>query len=485
MGRQRPAISSEEGYTLIYMAVMLTGLLLFSGLAIDTGRAYIVRAQLSKAVDGAALGAARNLNAGDPKGEASRIFNANFPLGFMGTNGVTNPSTDPGFFKLETVQSSGVNVVTVAGSAKMPTTFMSLANFKDVTVRSSGEATRRMVDLSLVLDVSGSIGARWPAVRDAARAFVESFDAKSDRLSLVLFSSGARVVDQMPSSRGFDKSRVIGDIPNSLPGGSTAMAEGLYRGWDELRAVPGGQQSSLRVIVLFTDGAPNGVPGIYDARPGSAQALITSDFPRHNPDPGNHTTNTPILAGLYDTGTLTDSLEWGTQLSWNSTTTLASQNAGLRYLPAQTRSFHGHRRSAGIPSSFPLQTSALTVNGIAQSANRPLRNVNTTLQRYPADVWNTNNAARNLVEIIADAARSDNGDYRVRIYTIGMGELIRYRLGTSLEKSEDLLMRVANDARSLDFNEDQLEGKYYFAETEADVAPAFQALQSQIVRLTK
>ena len=31
----------------------------------------------------------------------------------------------------------------------------------------------------------------------------------------------------------------------------------------------------------------------------------------------------------------------------------------------------------------------------------------------------------------------------------------------------------------------QLEGKYYFAQTEADVGPAFQALQSQIVRLSK
>ena len=45
------------------------------------------------------------------------------------------------------------------------------------------------------------------------------------------------------------------------------MVEGLYRGWDELRSVPNGQQSGLRVIVLFTDGASNSVPGIY---PGSA-----------------------------------------------------------------------------------------------------------------------------------------------------------------------------------------------------------------------
>ena len=31
--------------------------------------------------------------------------------------------------------------------------------------------------------------------------------------------------------------------------------------------------------------------------------------------------------------------------------------------------------------------------------------------------------------------------------------------------SEDILKRIANDATSPDFNENQLEGKYYFAQT--------------------
>ncbi len=66
-----------------------------------------------------------------------------------------------------------------------------------------------------------------------------------------------------------------------------------------------------------------------------------------------------------------------------------------------------------------------------------------------------------------------------------MGELVRYNLGTIPEKSEDILMRLANDARSPDFNEDQLEGKYYFAEGPGDVSAAFEALQNQIVRLSK
>ena len=61
----------------------------------------------------------------------------------------------------------------------LPTTFMRLANFQSLDVSSTGEATRRMVDLSLVIDVSSSIGGRWAAVRDAARTFVNSFDANT------------------------------------------------------------------------------------------------------------------------------------------------------------------------------------------------------------------------------------------------------------------------------------------------------------------
>ena len=108
--------------------------------------------------------------------------------------------------------------------------------------------------------------------------------------------------------------------------------------------------------------------------------------------------------------------------------------------------------------------------------------------RIRTTIHNINNAARNLVEIIANEARNDaSGDYRIRIYTIGMGELVRLQLGTRPETSESMLMRIANDADvpASDRNPAQLEGKYYFAETEAHVAAAFQALQNQIIRLTK
>jgi hypothetical protein len=146
---------------------------------------------------------------------------------------------------------------------------------------------------------------------------------------------------------------------------------------------------------------------------------------------------------------------------------------------------HSNARSGGIPRSFPLQTNNLTVDGTPQAQARGLRD-RAGNGRYPAQVWNINNAARNVLEIIADAARADgSGDYPIRIYTIGMGELVRYQLGTRRETPESILMRLANDRRSPDFNNAQLEGKYYFAQSGADVGPAFQALQNQIIRLSR
>jgi Flp pilus assembly protein TadG len=502
MTRQRTLLAratNEEGFTLFYMAVFLVMLLIFVGVAVDTGRAYVVQAQLSKAVDGAALGAARMLNSGNPRQEAATIYRANFPAGWFGTTSSTDPSSSS-FYQMTTVPATGLNVVTVSATAVVPTTFMKLANFQEVTVNATGEATRRMVDLSLVIDTSSSIGWRWPYVRDAARSFVNSFDASSDRLSLIFFGNGARVIDAMPAGRGFDKARLVADIPNTLPGGSTAMVQGLFRGWDELRTVPNGQQSGLRVIVLFTDGASNSVPGIW---PGSTQSrgYRTWDFPNNGADPDNQTHASPPLDGLYDTTSHTAGANptigypTTTQSSfyptlncntvspagcWSST----QVNPRVQWMPVDA--FIANARSGGMPNNFPFQSNALTVDGGSQQSRRGLRNFNTTQNRWPADIWNVNNAARNLVEIIANGARGDTtGDYPIRIYAIGMGELVRYNLGTRQEMSEDILKRIANDISSPDRNPAQLEGKYYFAATPDDVGPAFAALQNQIIRLTK
>jgi len=273
---------------------------------------------------------------------------------------------------------------------------------------------------------------------------------------------------------------VVSHVPTTLPGGSTDMVEGLYRGWDELRSVPAGSQSGLRIIVLFTDGASNGVPGNWDGS-GVAKSLRTYDFPKNFPDPDGQTWNDPTIGGLYDTASATSGASPSVSLhlpTWNATNTLG----GYPFMPPT--SLHTHHRSGGIPTTFPLQTAAINVNGMPQSARRGLRN-GTPAGQFPADVWNINNAARNLLEIIANEARNDNGDYKIRIYTIGMGDLVQYNLGTMPEKPSDILKRISNDPESPDHNPNQLDGKFFWAQTAAGVGPAFQGIQNQILRLSK
>jgi hypothetical protein len=276
----------------------------------------------------------------------------------------------------------------------------------------------------------------------------------------------------------------MSDVPNSLPGGSTNMVEGLYRGWDELRSVAAGQQSGLRVIVLFTDGASNGVSGNWDGGP-IAKAMRTADFPKRSPDPDNQTHNDPTISGLSssDTGAGGPNLAPVTvdALSQSSMKTL-TMAAPYNFMPPT--SLHTQHRSAGIPFTFPFQTNALNVNGVPQNVKRSVI-VDPATGKYKTTLWNVNNAARNLLEIVANEARNDNGDYKIRIYTIGMGVLVRHLLGTMPETPESILQRISNDRVSPDFNAGQLEGKYFYAQTAADVAPAFQGIQNQILRLSK
>ena len=191
------------------------------------------------------------------------------------------------------------------------------------------------------------------------------------------------------------------------------------------------------------------------------------------------TSDTPAFAGMYHPETGTRSPSFVTTQPWNSAYTFSE----VPYLPGT--SFHAFGRSPGIRTDFPLATATITVNGVPQENVRGLRNWDAVQGAFPADIWNTNNSARNLVEMVANEARSDTGAYRIRIFTVGMGELLRYWTGTIPEQAEQIMMRVANDIDSPDYNSTQIEGKYYFAATEADVGPVFQELQNQIIRLTK
>src|SRR5438093_636565 len=254
---ERVADAREKRIALVYVGIFLVPILLCTGLAIDLGRGYLVRVALAKAVDAAALAAARNITADSATATAvaNNLCNANFPPGFLGVSSVQNPPE----LKFE-IGSDGSHIIRVFSTATLPTTFMRMAKFDTLTVAADATATRRLVDMSFVIDRSGSLQGAFSDVKAAAMQFVGYFDTKADRIALITFSSGTTVAEPMGSARGFDLAQIDADIAATNPNGETATAEALYQAWDQLRAVPYGRQSGLRIAVVLPHGTPNSFP---------------------------------------------------------------------------------------------------------------------------------------------------------------------------------------------------------------------------------
>src|SRR5216117_3632666 len=117
---------SQRGVAFAYLGITLFALVGFTGLAVDLGRSYVVKSNLSKAVDAAALAAARRIGEGESAAtaEATKIFNANFPSGYLGVSSVQSPPQIT-----FTTGSDQAYVMNVSSSAVLPTTFMQILGF--------------------------------------------------------------------------------------------------------------------------------------------------------------------------------------------------------------------------------------------------------------------------------------------------------------------------------------------------------------------
>src|SRR5438876_9314622 len=137
-----PRGRSQRGVAFAYLGITLFALVGLTGLAVDLGRSYVIKTNLSKAVDAAALAAARTIGAGQSaaRDEANKIFNVNFRNGYLGVTSVQNPPQIA-----FSVAADDSNVITVSSRAVLPTTFMQIAGFTNINVAASGQATRRLV----------------------------------------------------------------------------------------------------------------------------------------------------------------------------------------------------------------------------------------------------------------------------------------------------------------------------------------------------
>jgi Flp pilus assembly protein TadG len=247
---------AQRAQIFMLFAISLPVILGFIGLGIDLGFAFVEHANLSKAVDAAALAAMRNLNQGQgqAKAIASSAFNTNYGKG-LGTD-----FSPPVLNIVIGTDANNNATVNVNATATINTFFLRiLSGFKTLKVSSSAQATRPKLIMSLVLDKSGSMNLNGgaQALPPAVVNFLTYFDNANDQVADVSFASASSV--DVPIKMNF-----VNPITNAVNrmgfGGATYSQGGLLNGQVQINSVavaPGA--NVVKVAVFFTDGWANTV----------------------------------------------------------------------------------------------------------------------------------------------------------------------------------------------------------------------------------
>jgi Flp pilus assembly protein TadG len=261
---------SRRGAALVLLTTMVATVLIpMVGLAIDGAILFLIKVKFTAATDAAALAGARSLSSGmdlvsqkaNAEATANHFFAANFPAGIWNTSGVHVTST-------AAESGSRTRTVTVGGTVQSPLYFMRILGRSTQTIASLSQASRRDVNLVLVLDRSSSMGGAMGPMLNAARTFVGKFAEARDNVGLIVFGGSAVVAFPSPSPNGpesnFKSASPSVDtlISQTVNGGNTGMAQAVWLAYLEL--VKRNQPGALNLIVLFTDGLPNGIVANYN-----------------------------------------------------------------------------------------------------------------------------------------------------------------------------------------------------------------------------
>ncbi|MGA2605520.1 MAG: VWA domain-containing protein [Verrucomicrobiia bacterium] len=266
--RQREG-ARERGQVLVMFLCFLVVLLLFVGLGIDLGFAYITQARLSKAVDAAALAAMNNYYQGTA--QAISIGQATFDANFAPNTNNLSPGYVIGTPTPSIVFSNaGPNVmVNVSASATNKTFFIGMlpVGLTTLGISVGAQATRLPLIMTLVLDHSYSMcppsqcgsggiftggGEYLPS---AVTSFISDFDSNVDQAAVISF--GSTWTNDVPMTGNF-QSVIPPAVNNIVWAGGTCSICGLTNAliMENSVAVPAGQQV-VKAVVFFTDGLAN------------------------------------------------------------------------------------------------------------------------------------------------------------------------------------------------------------------------------------
>lgn len=169
----RSLLRDTGGASIVFVAASIIPLVAFIGFGTDAARGYMVKARLSQALDAAGLAGAQHATNATLLGEDIQMFfNSNYPPGYLGST-ITGPT-----YNFDSVN----DVLVVSASATVPTTFMRVLGYEEMTVSASTEITRKTqyLDVVLAMDMSTSMTfsaggglTRLQATKQAALALVQ------------------------------------------------------------------------------------------------------------------------------------------------------------------------------------------------------------------------------------------------------------------------------------------------------------------------
>ncbi|MBN3767568.1 VWA domain-containing protein [Burkholderia sp. Ac-20365] len=478
--RTTRAARRERGSVSILVAVSLVALLGVAGLAIDAGLGYMIKARLDSAVDGALIAAGQAVTRGASQAEqitnattaANAFFAANYPQGFLGSTATLSaPSVNI---------SKGTVTIDLDAQASVPLTLMQIQGFKILNVATSGEAIRRDLDMSFVVDVTSSMSdtTTQAAVRAGSVSFLNNFNTSTDRVSLMHFATGT-VVDvpfKSDQSRGFDRTTMTNKINGYSFGGNTNSVEGLWNAKYQLDHVIT-QPSSLRVIVFFSDGAPNSFSAKFPIATGYTCSSNTNTIKSGDDKPVLSKSKNPYgdnPGGLADMS----------KQSANMTGGCYDANANnIANLPAN----YDLHAAQDADSVIPIITNSPRVVNNQMPYINPANNTSamqaTNFTNVQIKYQNVNRASRNLLEAMASKAR-DEGIY---VFALGYGPYLTVPKGPDNEYGQDILKCIANvaDGPSRCYNPKQPVGVYCYAATVDAIKPCYAQLASAILRIAR
>jgi Flp pilus assembly protein TadG len=163
----------RRGGIAIFTAAAMIPLIGALGLATDVARSFLVKSRLQDAVDAAALAGGKVIASASRDTDINAYFRANFPSGYMAAENPSAAGTDPVPVITDNhTGSTAATTVTVTANAKIPTTFMRVLGFQDITVSALATATHQVaaLDVVLAMDISGSMGQPISKMNDAKTA---------------------------------------------------------------------------------------------------------------------------------------------------------------------------------------------------------------------------------------------------------------------------------------------------------------------------